>query len=189
MALFSTTYKWPSSTFEFRSESEGSHDGTADVVARKDRWILKSPGNFSYASGQLEQRTVSADFDGTSAFIRGHVIGVDGDLGLRVDEIWVGTAEPDAGFFSITATFEHLADACAIRGEDGAARDLSVPLRFPAIGDSPPMEAVLSGHGDSITLVSSAPEPLEHFEKHLEGVPGDAHFWDGQAVRAAYAGR
>lgn len=169
MTLFSTTYEWPSSTFEFRAESEGARDGTAEVIERNGRWILKSPGSFSGATGQPDERTISTDFDGSSAFIRGQVFAVDGDLGLRVDEIWAGlTAGLDDRYISIRATFEHLADACAIRLEDGAARDLSVPLCFPAVGEAPSMEAVLRGHEGSITLISLAPERLEHFEKHLE---------------------
>lgn len=169
MTLFSTTYEWPSSTFEFRSESEGAHDGTAEVVERLGRWVLKSPGNFSGATGQPGQRTISTDFNGACSFISGHVIGVDGDLGLMVDEVRVGgTAGLNARYISVTATFEHLADACVIRHEDGAARDSSVPLCFPAVGEAPSMEAMLRGHGSSITLTAPAPEPLEQFERHLE---------------------
>ncbi|MEW2005722.1 HEPN domain-containing protein [Microbacterium sp. NPDC079208] len=169
MALFSTTYEWPSSTFEFRSTSEGARDGTAEVLERGGRWILKSPGSFSGASGQPGQRTLSASLDDSAAFIRGHVVGVDRDLGMRVDEIWVGeTSEIDARYVRVTAKYEHLADACAFRFEDGEARDPSVPLRFTAVGEAPAVDAVLDSRHGMITLVSSAPAPLEQFEKHLE---------------------
>lgn len=169
MTLFSTTYDWPSSAIEFRSESDGARDGTAEVIERGGRWILKSPGSFSYVSGRSGQRTLSAEFVGETAFIRGQVTVFDGDLGLRVDEVRIGQpSEIDARYVTATATFEHLVEACAVRHEDGEARDPSVPLRFPAAGEAPPMDATLDSCHGSITLVSSDPAPLEQFEKHLE---------------------
>lgn len=169
MTLFSTTYDWPSSTIEFHSESAGARDGTAEVIERGGRWILKSPGNFSGGSGQPGQRTLSANLDGAAGVIRGQVFAVDGDLGLLVEEIRIGSpSEIDTLYVTVTATFEHLADACAVRREDGEARDPSVPLRFPAAGESPPVDALIDSHHGRITLVSSNPEPLEQLEKHLE---------------------
>lgn len=169
MTLFSTTYAWPTSTIEFHSESEGARDGTAEVLERGGRWILKSPGSFSGASGRPGQRTLSANLNGAAGFIHGQVFAVDGDLGLLVEELRIGApSEIDAQYVSVTATFEHLVDACVLRHEDGAARDPSIPLRFPARGEAPAMDAVLDSHHGSIKLVSSTPELLEQFEKHLE---------------------
>lgn len=142
----------------FHAISDGARDGSAEVIEKADRWILKSPGNFSDSSGQPGLREVSTEIDGAPALIRGCIFAVDGDLGLRVDEVRVGSADPNAQYTKVTATFEHLSSAFSYRREDGAARSLASPLLFPEVEEAPQMVVTLSSGADAITLV--APEPV-----------------------------
>ncbi|SFH43170.1 hypothetical protein SAMN05216274_10568 [Cryobacterium levicorallinum] len=167
MALFSEHFQWPSTLVEFESIGGGARDGTAEVVERGGRWILKSPRSFSYATGQPGVRVLTASLDGTPTLIRGTVFGIDGDLGLRVDELRVGSTVDDAQYTTVTATFEHLASACSYRHEDGAARGPSQALLFPEVDGAPQMEVTLRGGENSITLVAPEPVPLEDFETQL----------------------
>ncbi|TFD12610.1 hypothetical protein E3T26_10900 [Cryobacterium sp. TMT1-21] len=167
MALFSEHFQWPSTSVVFESIGGGARDGTAEVVERGGRWILKSPRSFSYATGQTGVRVLTASLDGTPTLIRGTVFGIDGDLGLRVDELRVGSALDNAQYTTVTATFEHLASACSYRHEDGAARSPSQALLFPEVDGAPQMEAKLRSGGSSITLVALEPVPLEEFETQL----------------------
>lgn len=167
MALFSEHFQWPSTSVEFESIGGGARDGTAEVIERGGRWILKSPRSFSYATGQPGVRVLTASLDGTPTLIRGTVFGIDGDLGLRVEELRVGSAEDDAHYTTVTATFEHLASACSYRHEDGAARSPSQALLFPEVDGAPQMEVTLRGGENSITLVAPEPVPLEDFETQL----------------------
>lgn len=167
MALFSEHFQWPSTSVEFESIGGGARHGTAEVVERGGRWILKSPRSFSYTTGQPGVRVLTASLDGTPALIRGTVFGIDGDLGLRVDELRVGSAVDDAQYTTVTATFEHLASACSYRHEDGVARSPSQPLLFPEVDGAPPIEATLRSGENSITLVAPEQVPLESFETQL----------------------
>lgn len=167
MAFFSENFQWPSTSVVFESIGDGARDGTAEVVERGGRWILKSPSSFSYATGQSGIRVLTASLDGTPTLIRGTVFAIDGDLGLRVDELRVGSALDDAQYTTVTATFEHLASVCSYRHEDGTARSPGQPLVFPAIDGASQMEATLRSGENSITLVAPEPVPLESFEAQL----------------------
>lgn len=167
MPLYAPTFQWPDPAIDFASLSSGARDGNAELVARSDRWILKAPGNFSGVNGQPGQRTLSTTLDGEPALIRGSVFAIDGDLGLRVDELRIGSVEMDAEYVSATANFEHLASACTYRPEDGAARDAHQALVFPALDDVAEMRAELPCRATAITLSADAPVPLEAFETQL----------------------
>lgn len=167
MPLYASTFQWHDPVISFVSLSIGARDGDAELVEKGDRWILKAPGHFSGATGQSEQRILSTTLNGEPAQIRGSVFAIDGDLGLRVDELRVGSVEPDAEYVSATANFEHLASACTYRPEDGAARDANQALTFPALADAPGMRAELPCRATAITLSADAPVPLEAFEAQL----------------------
>lgn len=167
MALFSENFQWPSTSVVFESIGDGARDGTAEVVERGGRWILKSPSSFSYATRQPGIRVLTASLDGKPTLIRGTVFAIDGDLGLRVDELRVGSALDDAQYTTVTATFEHLSSVSSYRHEDGAARSPGQPLVFSAIGGASQMGATLRSGENSITLVAPEPVPLEDFETQL----------------------
>ena len=167
MVLFASRFQWPSSTLEFASLGDGARDGTAEVVERGDLWILKSPGSFSGSTGQQSERTLTAIIGGVPTLVRGNVFVVDGDLGLRVDELRIGSVEEDASYTSVVACFEHLSSLCSYRHEDGAARDLRQSLLLPAIDGAAEMSAVFPSATGTITLVSAEPVPLEEFETQL----------------------
>lgn len=167
MPLYSSTFKWLDPVVSFVSLSAGAHDGDAELVEKGDRWILKAPGHFSGGTGQPDQRILSTTLNGEPTLLRGSVFVIDGDLGLRVDELRVGSVEPDAEYVSATANFEHLASACTYRHEDGAARDARQALTFPALDDAPGMRAELPSCTTAITLSADGPVPLEAFEKQL----------------------
>lgn len=167
MTLFARRFQWPTGPIVFHAISDGARDGTAEVIEKADRWILKSPGNFSGASGQPGVRLVGTLLDSSPALIQGSVFAIDGDLGLRVDEVRVGSADPSAQYTEVTATFEHLSSALSYRREDGAARNLALPLLLPEIDEAPQMEATLSHGAGTITLVAPEPIPLEYFEAQL----------------------
>lgn len=164
MVLFSEKFQWPSTSVVFESISDGACDGMAEVVERGGRWILKSPNSFSYVTGQPGIRVLTASLDGKPTLIRGTVFAIDGDLGLLVDELRIGSAVDDARYTTVTATFEHLASVCSYRYEDGAARSPSQPLMFPAVDGASQMEATLRSGDNSIALVAPEPVPLENFE-------------------------
>lgn len=167
MTLFARRFQWPSGQIVFHAISDGARDGTAEVIEKADRWILKSPGSFSGASGQPGVRVLSAQLDGSPALIRGSVLVLDGDLGLRVDEVRVGASDPEAKYTEVTASYEHLSSACSNRHEDGGLRSPALPLLFPRVDDAPPMEATLPSNAGAITLVTQEPIALDHFEAQL----------------------
>lgn len=92
---------------------------------------------------------------------------IDGDLGLRIDELRIGSVVDDARYISVTANFEHLSSVCSYRPEDGAARSPSQALVFPEADGASEMSAVLPDGADTITLVAPGPVPLEEFETQL----------------------
>ncbi|MFT8396013.1 hypothetical protein [Propionibacterium sp.] len=167
MPLYASTFQWPAPVVSFVSLSHGARDGDAELVATGDRWILKAPGHFSAVSGQPDERILSATLNSEPTLIRGSVFVIDSDLGLRVDELRVGSVELDAEYVSATAHFEHLASACTYRHEDGAARDAHEALVFPALDDGPGMRAELPCGATAITLSADEPVPLEAFEAQL----------------------
>ncbi len=92
---------------------------------------------------------------------------IEGDLGLRIDELRVGSATPDGSYVKVQAVFEHLSAACAYRPEDGPARNLSQQITFPAVASASEMSAVFPTDGDAIELTSPTAVPLEEFESQL----------------------
>lgn len=167
MPLYASTFQWPDPVISFVSLSSGARDGDAELVEKSDRWILKAPGHFSGSTGQSGQRILSTTLNGEPTLIRGSEFVIDGDLGLRVDELRVGSVEPDAEYVSATANFEHLASACTYRPEDGAARDADQALIFPALDGAPAMRAELPRRVTAITLSADTPMHLDAFETQL----------------------
>lgn len=129
--------------------------------------MLKAPGSFSGATGQPGQRTLSTTLDGEPALIQGAVFAIDGDLGLRVDELRVGPSELDAEYVAAAAELEHLAAACTYRTEDGAARNARESLTVPPLDGAPAMRAELPCRATTIVLRSDAPAPIEAFETQI----------------------
>jgi|GEM_PF-1546358 len=167
MPLYASTFQWPDPVISFVSLSSGARDGDAELVEKSDRWILKAPGHFSGSTGHSGQRILSTTLNGEPTLIRGSEFVIDGDLGLRVDELRVGSVEPDAEYVSATANFEHLASACTYRPEDGAARDADQALIFPALDGAPAMRAELPRRVTVITLSADTPMHLDAFETQL----------------------
>ena len=167
MTFFSESYSWPSKSIEFRSACEGASDGSADIVERAGRWYLKSPGSFSYTSGKSGTRSLTTCLENTPTFIRGEVAAIEGDLGLRIDELRVGSETPDGSYVKVQAVFEHLSAACAYRLEDRPARSLSQQITFPAVGGASEMSAVFPTDDNTIELTSPTAVPLEEFESQL----------------------
>lgn len=99
--------------------------------------------------------------------IHGSVFAIDGDLGLRVDELRIGSEEESPTYTAATARIEHLSSLCSYRCEDGAARSGHQPLILPAIDGARAMNAMLPSAIDTVTLSSSEPVPLEEFEIQL----------------------
>lgn len=167
MAFFASTFDWPTNTIDFASVGPGARDGTAEVVARADRWILKSPGSFSGGTYQPSGRTLTTTIDGVPTLIRGAVHVIDEDLGMRVDEIRVGSIDESPTYTSVTAQFEHLSSLCSYRHEDGAARSAREPLALPALGDAATMSVFLPSATDTVVITAVTPAPIEAFEEHL----------------------
>jgi hypothetical protein len=95
------------------------------------------------------------------------VAAIEGDLGLRIDELRVGSETPDGSYVKVQAVFEHLSAVCAYRPEDGPARSLSQRITFPAVEGASEMSAVFPTDGNTIELTSSTAVPLEEFESQL----------------------
>ena len=167
MTLFASTFEWPNSALDFVGVGAGATNGLGEIVTRADRFILKSPGHFSFATGQSGVRTLATTVGGAPALVRGVVFGIDGDLGLRIDEVRLGSVGDQPTYLSVTAEFEHLASLCCLRREDGAARSPSEPLEIPALGSASAMTAILPSAANAITITAIAPAPLEEFEEHL----------------------
>lgn len=167
MAFFASTFDWPSRSIDFVAVEPGASSGAGEIVERGNRYILKAPGHFSFATGQPGIRTLTTTVGGAPALIQGVVFAADGDLGLRIDEVRVGSGHVGQTYSSVNAKFEHLGSLCSLRIEDGAARSPSVPLVLPALGSATEMVANLPSGSNTITITAVVPAVLEEFEEHL----------------------
>ena len=141
MSFFASAYEWPTHSIEFTAVGDGARDGAGEIVEHNNRCILKAPGCFSFATGQPETRMLRTTIDNRPALLRGGIFIIDGQPGLRIDELRVGSDEEQPRYTEMFATFEHLDSICSYRFEDGAQRSMSAPLTLPAL-DVLPREVV-----------------------------------------------
>lgn len=167
MTLFASTYEWPTTTIHFNATGQGAHDGSGEVVTRNDRFVLKAPGCFSGATGQPSGRTLRTTIGDEPALIRGTLFVIDGDLGLRVDELRVGSDDDQPIYTHVTAVFEHLTSLCTYRFDDGAKRPLSAPITLPALDGAASMRAVIPSAVDTVRIEAASARALDEFESHL----------------------
>lgn len=167
MTFFASTYQWVTPTLHFAAVSQGARDGVGQIVVKDDRFFLNAPGCFSAISGHPSERTLQTVINSRPAVVRGCVTAVDGDLGLRIDELRLGSDDVDARYSVVNAAFEHLRSACTYRFEDGAARSPRQSFLLPAVDGASPMEAKILDGGDSISLTATQAVPLEEFEAQL----------------------
>lgn len=106
--------------------------------------------------------------DDRPALLRGEVFALDGELGLRVDELRVGSDDDQPTYTDVSAVFEHLGSVCLYRHEDGAQRSAFDPINLPGLDDAAPMSATLPSATDTVKIVSASPVGLDEFESHLD---------------------
>lgn len=170
MTFYASTYTWPTSSISFTVVGDGARDGSGEVVLHNDRFVLRAPGSFSYATGQSGTRTLRTIIDDRPALLRGEVFALDGELGLRVDELRVGSNDDRPTYTDVSAVFEHLGSVCSYRHEDGAQRSVFDPINLPALDDAVPMSATLPSATDTVTIVSASSVGLDEFESHLDAL-------------------
>jgi hypothetical protein len=168
MTFFASTYEWPTRCIEFVAIGEGARDGAGDIVVRNDQFILKAAGCFTYATGQRAMRTLKTTIDGRPALLRGGVVVIDRELGLRLDELRIGSDEEEPTYIEAVAVFEHLSSVCSYRPEDGAKRSALDPINLPGLIDAAPMSAVLPSSTNTLRLIAASATVLDDFESHLE---------------------
>jgi len=167
MALYSSSFSWGRDSIEFAAVDGDVHSGTAEIVERQNAWILKSPGSFPFSNRGPQRRALSIEINGDQAILIGNIYIIDGDAGLCVDEIRIGTTEVEQDFVSVMATFEWLRPLCENRRTDGPARKLSDSLRLPRLDSAPEMTAYLHPDKEQVRIESSVPTKLEDFDKHV----------------------
>lgn len=170
MTFFASTYEWPTRSVEFTIVGDGGRDGSGDVVLHNDRFVLRAPGSFSYATGQSGTRTLRTIIDDRPALLRGEVFALDGELGLRLDELRVGSDDGLPTYTDVSAVFEHLESVCSYRHEDGAQRSVFDPINLPALDDAAPMSAILPSATDTVKIESASSVGLDEFESHLDAL-------------------
>lgn len=136
-------------------------------MQRGDRFILKAPGCFSGATGQPGSRVLRTTIGDRPALIRGVLFVIDGDFGLRVDELRIGSDDVEPTYTEASATFENLSSLCSYRHEDGAQRSPHAPINLPGLAGAGAMSAFLPSEVDVVKIVSPYAVALDDFESHL----------------------
>lgn len=167
MTFFASSYEWPTHSIEFTAVGDGARDGAGEIVEHNDRFVLRAPGCFSYATGHPVGRTLKTAIDGRPSLVRGSVFVLDGELGLLLDELRVGSDRVDAMYVEVAVEFEHLGSVCSYRLEDGAQRSPTVPLRLPTLEDEVPITATFPTHTDTVSMSATSAIALDDFESHL----------------------
>jgi hypothetical protein len=170
MTFFASTYEWPTGCMEFEVIGEGAYDGSGEIVVHNDRFILKAPGCFMYATGQPKARTLKTTIDGRPALLRGDVFAIDGELGLRLYELRIGSDDDEPTYVEMSAVFEYLSSVCSYRPEDGAQRSAADPIDLPALIHAAPMSAVIPSSTNTVRLIAASATVLDEFEPHLEAL-------------------
>ncbi|MFT4157336.1 MAG: hypothetical protein QM630_05320 [Microbacterium sp.] len=115
-------------------------------------------------------RTLRTIIGEQPALLRWTVFVIDGELGLRVDELRIGSDDDQPTYTEVSTVFEHLGSVCSWRHEDGAQRSPFDPISLPALDDATPMSALLSSATDAVKVVSTSPAILDEFESHLNAL-------------------
>lgn len=167
MTFFASTYEWPTTTIDFYAVGSGASDGSGEILERGDRFILKAPGCFSGATGQPGSRVLRTTIGDRPALIRGVLFVIDGDFGLRVDELRIGSDDVEPTYTEASAMFEHLSSLCSYRHEDGRQRSSNTPINLPALTGVQAMTATLQSQVDVVKIVSPSAVALDDFEAHF----------------------
>ena len=170
MTFFASTYDWTERSLAFTVVGDGARDGSGEIILHNDRFVLKAPGCFSYATGQSDSHILRTAIDSRPALLRGAVFAIGGELGLRIDELRVGSDDDQPTYTEISAVFEHLGSICSYRLEDGAQRWPSIPISLPALDNAVQMVATLPSGVDAVRIASETAVVLDEFELHLNAL-------------------
>lgn len=168
MTLFPGSITSPGS-IEFEVVGADAGYATGSIEIEPDMYFLRPSRQFSLATGQSGARLLKTSIDGVPSVVRGTVFVRGGVVGLRFDEVWVGTNDPTTLFTAVEADIEGLDSICTHRHEDGAARSATKPLILPAVMQSPIMSLLLGNDGVA-RIGASEPLELTRFGEHLSAL-------------------
>lgn len=105
-------------------------------------------------------------------YLRGMPMVVKGSLKLRIDDLRVGSADPDELFVRATPFYDYANAAVSYYTRDGAARSPQEPLALPALDDAPAMSLVYAPQaaGFPIELHCEGGASVEQFETQLDAL-------------------
>ncbi|QYM75602.1 hypothetical protein [Leucobacter luti] len=99
-------------------------------------------------------------------YFRGSDAYKNGQQLIHIEDLRVGSAEPEELFQSVRCAYQHAGVACGYYHRDGAQRSPGAPPTLPALEGAPEMQMVFTG--GAVELNSALPAHLEDFETHLD---------------------